>query len=230
MDEVENLRDIVSDVYTRNIGKFITELWTEDCPFKDSEDIPISDCDKSFIVMGLPEYKKRTKVKISRAELKYGFLHDKTRFMDKGATFGEGSEEEQKNYQYVFVTLTDDNTIAVVGKTSFWDTYLEKDKYSEDDTNSKKKKLSSALGDLFIPYLSGTSRKVLDYYSTDERKYFDLDEKLTKVIIMPINLYGWSTEELKGKKKTFVDTLAEKIESAVRAELLEQEFTIINKN
>ncbi|ULQ49362.1 hypothetical protein [Liquorilactobacillus nagelii] len=50
-------------------------------------------------------------------------------FNGKAAIFGKGlPEKKQKNFQYVFVSIYEDNEyayIAVVGKSSFWNKKLE---------------------------------------------------------------------------------------------------------
>lgn len=137
-------------------------------------------------------------------------------FNGKGAIFGKGRpEKEQKNFQYVFASIYEDSEsayIVVVGKSSFWNKKLENGDvdYSEID----------CLGDLFKPYTKKFKTVECVLKNTNCKTLYDINDKITAAVILPIDVHEYQTNGLKGKLKTGPDKKAEKFESEIGELLL----------
>ncbi len=67
----------------------------------------------------------------------------------------------QLNYQFVFVSIIEDGEVAVVGKTSFWDTHLINGSTDSDSSEEYN------LADLYRPYLTNensTANAIITHY------------------------------------------------------------------
>lgn len=139
-----------------------------------------------------------------------------------GAVYGQHTDIAQRNYEYVFVTLTIDDKIAVVGKTSFWENTLENGEIDPQEQNN--------LGDVFRPFsrlnTNPTARAVVAHYGLDA--HADVNLLLPRAIIIPIDVSDCNTRELKGHQITTADKKTHEHEYLI-GERLRQQFGILNE-
>ncbi|MFT8648781.1 hypothetical protein [Liquorilactobacillus nagelii] len=137
-------------------------------------------------------------------------------FNGKAAIFGKGlPEKKQKNFQYVFVSIYEDNEyayIAVVGKSSFWNKKLENGVVDSRESN--------CLGDLFKPYTKKSKTVECVLKNTKCNTLDDINAKIITAVILPIDVHNYQTKRLKGKHKTKPDLKAENYENKIRDDLL----------
>lgn len=143
-------------------------------------------------------------------------------FNNYGAVYGQGTDSAQRNYEYVFVTLTTDDKIAVVGKTSFWENTLEIGAIDPREQNN--------LGDVFRPFsrqnTNPTARAVVSRYGLDA--HADVNLLLSRAIIIPIDVSDCNTTELKGRQVTIADKRTHDHEYLI-GERLRKRFGILNE-
>lgn len=139
-----------------------------------------------------------------------------------GAVYGQHTDIAQRNYEYVFVTLTVDDKIAVVGKTSFWETTLENGEIDPREQDN--------LGDVFRPFsrlnTNPTARAVVAHYGLDA--HADVNLLLPRAIIIPIDVSDCNTSELKGHQATNADRKTHEQEYLI-GERLRKRFGILNE-
>lgn len=156
--------------------------------------------------------------------IKNNMVSDPLKFKNKGAIYAQGKDKAQENYQFVFISILEDNTVLVVGKTSFWSNRLiNGTRDSREDSN---------FGDLIKPYNiyqdKESAKKVISHYNDNS---IDIDDKVTTVIIIPIDVSDCSTEEYKHKHKHYrADTRAEEVETMIGDALLNNGINILNKD
>lgn len=143
-------------------------------------------------------------------------------FNNYGAVYGQFTDLAQRNYEYVFATLTVDDKIAVVGKTSFWKSTLENDAIDPREQDS--------LGDVFRPFsrqnTNPTARAVVSHYGLDA--HADVNLLLPRAIIIPIDVSDCNTGKLKGHQPTTADRRTHEQEYKI-GERLRKRFGILNE-
>ncbi|WP_349582763.1 hypothetical protein [Leuconostoc citreum] len=127
---------------------------------------------------------------------KISFLKSDGPFDGFGTVCGKCSLKAQRNYQYVFVSVIDDGKVAVVGKTSFWDTRFENGNIDPDSSEKYN------LGDLYRPYStknpSPTAQVIIAHYQGESVS--DVNEKITYAVIIPIDNSRFDTKEVKASQ------------------------------
>lgn len=173
-----------------------------------------------IVVKKLPKGFKNDEI----AETKRSFLETDGPFDGFGTIYGKGCQNAQRNYQYVFVSIIDDGTVAVVGKTSFWDTVRVN---GSIDSSEKYN-----LGDLYRPYSTKnsnpTAKSIIAHYQ--DELISDVNKKITYAVIIPINNCKFDTEEYKGKALTKADKYTHGEEQNIGRILIEHKVDILNKN
>ena len=171
-----------------------------------------------FVIENWNEYVKNPS---SFAPIKEYMIPEPLKFKDRCAIYSLETNRAQENYQFVFISVLEDCTVLVVGKTSFWSNVLvngERDS-SEDST----------FGDLIKPYNkyrnTRSAKEVIKHYNDNS---IDIDSKITKVIIVPIDVSDFSTKEAK-KKNTDADRYAENIETLIGDAILNNGIRILNE-
>ena len=143
-------------------------------------------------------------------------------FDDYGAIYGQSTDIAQRNYEYVFVTLTVDDKIAVVGKSSFWENTLENGMIDPREQDN--------LGDVFRPFsrqnTNPTARAIVTHYGLDA--HADVNLLLPRAIIIPIDVSDCNTSELKGHQLTPADKRTHEQEYRI-GERLRERFGILNE-
>ncbi|GDZ84795.1 hypothetical protein EFN63_08065 [Leuconostoc citreum] len=156
---------------------------------------------------------------------KISFLKSDGPFDGFGTVYGKCSSKAQRNYQYVFVSVIDDGKVAVVGKTSFWDTRLENGNIDPDSSEKYN------LGDLYRPYSrkksSPTAQAITAHYQGESVS--DVNEKITYAVIIPIDNSGFDTEEVKARQQNDADKHTHEQEKII-GDLILDEFDILNSN
>lgn len=156
---------------------------------------------------------------------KASFLKIGGQFDGFGTIYGNGTQKAQLNYQYVFVSIIEDGQVAVVGKTSFWDT-----RRVDGSIDSSEK---HNLGDLYRPYSTknsnATAKAIVAHYDEKRELVSDVNEKITHAVIIPIDNREFHTKDSKDKKHSDADinTLANE---KVIGNLISGVFGILNSN
>lgn len=142
-----------------------------------------------------------------------------------GTIYGNGTPKAQLNYQYVFVSIIEDGEVAVVGKTSFWDT-----RRIDGSIDSSEK---HNLGDLYGPYSTknsnATAKAIVAHYDKKSELVSDVNEKITYAVIIPIDNREFHTDDDKGKKHSNADINTLENERSI-GNLISGVFGILNSN
>ncbi|KQB82422.1 hypothetical protein [Leuconostoc lactis] len=142
-----------------------------------------------------------------------------------GTIYRDGFPEAQLNYQYVFVSIIEDGKVAVVGKTSFWDT-----RRVEGSIDSSEK---YNLGDLYRPYSTKnsnpTAKAIIAHYDEKNELVSDVNEKITYAVIIPIDNSKFHTEEYKTHQHSGADIHTHTHEKNI-GKLVLDAFGILNSN
>lgn len=160
-------------------------------------------------------------------ETKVSFLRTGGPFDGHGTIYRDGFPEAQLNYQYVFVSIIEDGEIAVVGKTSFWDT-----RRVDGSIDSSEK---YNLGDLYKPYSTKnsnpTAKAIIAHYGKKSELVSDVNEKITYAVIIPIDNSKFHTVEHKTHRHSGADIYIHKQEKTI-GEMISasDEFDILNRN
>lgn len=175
------------------------------------------------IVKELPIGFEKDEIKKTKAS----FLKIGGPFDGFGTIYREGFPEAQLNYQYVFVSILEDGEVAVVGKTSFWDTHLINGSTDSDSSEEYN------LGDLYRPYLtnenSTTNAIITHYENKKSESVSDVNEKITHVVIIPIDNREFHTGDRKRKKHSDADLNTLENETTI-GNLISGVFGILNSN
>lgn len=145
-----------------------------------------------------------------------------------GTIYGNGTQKAQLNYQYVFVSIIEDGEVAVVGKTSFWDTHRV------DGSMDPKPNKKYTLGDLYFPYstenIDSTAKSIIAHYEDKNgESVFDVNEKITHVVIIPIDNREFHTTKSKKQQHSDADINTLENEKAI-GNLISGVFGILNSN
>ncbi|MFL2052020.1 hypothetical protein ACEN35_03285 [Leuconostoc mesenteroides] len=159
---------------------------------------------------------------------KISFLKSDGPFDGFGTIYRHGFPEAQLNYQYVFVSIIEDGEVAVVGKTSFWDTRRV------DGSVDASEKYN--LGDLYRPYSTKNSNAtakaiVAHYYDEKSELVSNVNEKITYAVIIPIDNSEFHTVEHKTHQHSGADIYTHEQEIKIGEMISEsKEFDILNSN
>ena len=144
-----------------------------------------------------------------------------------GTIYRDGFSEAQLNYQYVFVSIIEDGEVAVVGKTSFWDTHLVNGSIDSDSSEEYN------LGDLYRPYLTNensTANAIIKHYEDKKgESVSDVNEKITHVVIIPIDNREFHTAKFKKQQHSNADINTLDNEKSIGS-LISGVFGILNSN
>ena len=159
-------------------------------------------------------------------ETKMSFLKSNGPFDGYGTIYRDGFPEAQLNYQYVFVSIIEDGKVAVVGKTSFWDTRRVDGSIDSSERHN--------LGDLYRPYstknLNATAKAIVAHYEKSE-VVSDVNEKITYAVIIPIDNSEFHTVERKTHQHSSADIYTHEQEIKIGEMISEsKEFDILNSN
>lgn len=142
-----------------------------------------------------------------------------------GTIYGYGTSKAQLNYQYVFVSIIEDGEVAVVGKTSFWDT-----RRIDGSIDSSEK---HNLGDLYGPYSTknsnATAKAIIAHYDEKSELVSDVNEKITHAVIIPIDNREFHTVEYKTHQHSTADIYTHEQERMI-GKLVSNKFGILNSN
>lgn len=156
---------------------------------------------------------------------KVSFLKIGGPFDGFGTIYGNGTQKAQLNYQYVFVSIIEDGKVAVVGKTSFWDT-----RRVDGSIDSSEKQ---NLGDLYRPYSTknsnATAKAIVAHYDEKRELVSDVNEKITHAVIIPIDNREFHTKDSKDKKHSDADINTFANEKVI-GNLISGVFGILNSN
>lgn len=159
-------------------------------------------------------------------ETKMSFLKSDGPFDGYGTIYRDGFSEAQLNYQYVFVSIIEDGNVAVVGKTSFWDT-----RRVDGSIDSSEK---HNLGDLYRPYSTknsnATAKAIVAHYEKSE-VVSDVNEKITYAVIIPIDNSKFHTVEYKTHQLSAADVNTHEFEEEIGGIIsASDKFKILNSN
>lgn len=142
-----------------------------------------------------------------------------------GTIYGNGTQKAQLNYQYVFVSIIEDGKVAVVGKTSFWDTRRVDGSIDFSEKHN--------LGDLYRPYSTknsnATAKAIVAHYDKKRELVSDVNEKITHAVIIPIDNREFHTKDSKDKKHSDADINTFANEKVI-GNLISGVFGILNSN
>lgn len=160
-------------------------------------------------------------------EMKMSFLKSDGPFDGYGTIYRDGFPEAQLNYQYVFVSIIEDGEVAVVGKTSFWDT-----RRVDGSLDSSEK---YNLGDLYRPYSTknsnSTAKAIIAHYDKKDESISDVNEKITYAVIIPIDNSEFHTEEYKAHQHSAADINTHTFEETIGEIIsVSDAFDILNSN
>ncbi|GAP00352.1 hypothetical protein [Fructobacillus ficulneus] len=148
-----------------------------------------NDADKLGQAFIIPNWNSYVKDPAQFKNKKTEMIKDQAKFGQRGTVYAQKDKDKaQAHYEYVFVSVLENGKILVVGKSSFWSNTLENGRSdpSEDST----------FGDLIKAYndqvKQGASIASLKReYKLDD---FDFDEKVTTVVIIPIDVSSYSRD------------------------------------